>query len=39
MARVNSLPLEERKEYIRDMVDFARSKGIEFEKADLGVTP
>lgn len=39
MARVNSLPLEQRRAYIHDMIDFARSKGVEFEKPALGVTP
>ena len=38
MARVNFLPLEQRKEYIHDMIDFARSKGVNFEKESLGVT-
>jgi hypothetical protein len=39
MARVNFLPLEERKAYIHDMIDFAISKGVNFEKPALGVTP
>jgi len=39
MARVNFLPLEERKKYIAEMVDHAVSKGVKFEKPALGVTP
>ena len=38
MARVNFLPLEKRKEYIHDMIDHARKKGVKFEKEALGVT-
>lgn len=38
MARVNFLPLEERKAYIHDMIDFAISKGVSFDKPALGVT-
>lgn len=30
MARVNFLPLEERKAYVRDMIDHARRKGVKF---------
>ncbi len=39
MARVNFLPLQERKKYVADMVDHAVSKGVKFEKPALGVTP
>ena len=39
MARVNFLPLAERKAYIAEMVDHARAKGVKFEKPALGVTP
>ncbi len=39
MARVNFLPLDERKAYIREMNDHARAKGVKFEKAARGVTP
>lgn len=39
MARVSLLPLEERKAYLHDMIDFAISKGVKFEKPALGVTP
>ncbi len=38
MARVNFLPLEQRKAYIHDMIDHARKKGVKFEKEALGVT-
>jgi hypothetical protein len=38
MARVNSLPLDERKAYIYDMIDFALSQGVKLEKEALGVT-
>ena len=39
MARVNFLPLRERKAYIAEMADHARRKGVRFEKPALGVTP
>lgn len=39
MARVNFLPLEERKKYVAEMVDHAVCKGVKFEKPALGVTP
>lgn len=39
MARVNFLPLEERKAYVAEMVDHARRKGVRFEKPAMGVTP
>ncbi len=38
MARVNFLPLEERKAYIRDMIDHARTKRVRIEKPVRGVT-
>ncbi len=38
MARVNALPLEERKAYIHDMIDHARSKGVKFDKPAPGYT-
>ena len=38
MARVNFLPLEQRKAYIHDMIDHARRHGVKFEKETLGVT-
>ena len=39
MARVNFLPLEERRRYIAEMVDHAVRKGVKFDKPALGVTP
>ena len=39
MARVNFLPLAERKAYIADMVDHARRKGVKFDKPAPGVMP
>jgi hypothetical protein len=39
MARVNFLPLAERRRYVAEMVDHAVRKGVKFEKPALGVTP
>jgi hypothetical protein len=39
MARVNFLPLEERKAYIRDMMDHARARRVQFVRPARGVTP
>ncbi len=39
MARVNFLPLEERKAYIRDMIDHARDRSVRLKKPARGVTP
>ncbi|HEY3854489.1 MAG TPA: hypothetical protein VGO67_08865 [Verrucomicrobiae bacterium] len=39
MARVNHLPLGERRRYIGQMVDHAIRKGVRFNKPALGVTP
>ena len=39
MARVNFLPLKQRKAYIREMADHARAKGVKLERPALGVTP
>jgi hypothetical protein len=39
MARVNHLPLEQRRTYVFGMIDYALSKGVRFEKSDWGVTP
>lgn len=39
MARVNFLPLAQRRRYVADMVDHAIRKGVKFEKPALGVTP
>jgi hypothetical protein len=38
MARVNFMPLQERKLYVYDMIDNARRKGVKFEKPASGVT-
>ena len=39
MARVNCLPLLERRRYIGEMVDHAVRRGVIFDKPALGVTP
>lgn len=39
MARVNALPLAERRRYVAEMVDHALRKGVKFDKPALGVTP
>jgi hypothetical protein len=39
LARVNSLPLAKRRQYVGEMVDHALKKGVKFEKPALGVTP
>ena len=39
MARVNFMPLAERRRYIAEMMDHAMRKGVKFEKPALGVTP
>jgi len=39
MARINFLPLEQRKACIAKMVDHARKKGVKHEKPAPGVTP
>jgi hypothetical protein len=39
MARVNLLPLAERRRYVAEMVDHALRKGVKFDKPALGVTP
>ncbi len=38
MARVNFLPLPERRRYVAAMVDHALRKGLKFDKPALGVT-
>lgn len=38
-ARVNFLPLKERRKYVAEVVDHARRKGVKFDKPALGVTP
>jgi hypothetical protein len=39
MARVNFLPLAQRRRYVAEMVDHAVRKGVKFDKPALGVTP
>jgi hypothetical protein len=39
MARVNFLPLAQRRRYVADMMDHAVRKGVKFDKPALGVTP
>ncbi len=39
MARVNFLPLAERRRHVAEMVDHAVQKGVKFDKPALGVTP
>jgi len=38
MARVNFMPVEERRRYVGTMVDHAARKGVKFAKPALGVT-
>jgi hypothetical protein len=38
MARVNFMPLEQRKQYLCDMADDARRKGVKIERPADGVT-
>ena len=39
MARVNFLPLAQRRRYVAEMVDHAGRKGVKFDKPALGITP
>jgi hypothetical protein len=39
LARVNFLPLEERRRYVGEMVDHARRRGVNLERPARGVTP
>jgi hypothetical protein len=39
MARVNFLPLAERRRYVAEVVDHALRKGVKFDKPASGVTP
>jgi hypothetical protein len=39
MARVNFLPLKERRRYVAEMYDHAVRKGVKFDKPALGVMP
>ena len=36
MARVNFMPLEERKQYLYDMIDHAAAKGVNFDRPANG---
>jgi hypothetical protein len=38
LARVSRLPLEERRAYIDEMIDYAYRQGVSFEKPAEGVT-
>lgn len=38
LARVNFLPMAQRRRYVGEMVDHALSKGVKFERPALGVT-
>lgn len=38
MARINFLPLDERRRQVAEMVDHAVRKGVKFQKPALGVT-
>jgi hypothetical protein len=37
MARVNFMPLEERKRYLYDMIDHAVAQGVNFDRPAKGV--
>ena len=39
MARVNFLPLEQRMQYVYDIMDHARRKGVNFDEPARDVTP
>ena len=39
MARVKFMPLEQRKQYLYDILDHARRKGVKSDKPARGVTP
>ena len=39
MARVNFMPLPDRRRYVAEMVDHSLRKGVKFDKPALGVTP
>ena len=38
MARVNFLPLEQRKQYLYDILDYARRPGVKSDKPARGIT-
>lgn len=39
MARINFLPEKRRKAAVAEMIDYARSKGVQLGRPALGVTP
>ena len=39
MARINFLPEKKRKAAVAEMIDYARSKGVDLSRPALGVTP
>lgn len=39
MARINFLPVKRRKAAVAEMIDHARSKGVDLSRPALGVTP
>ncbi len=39
MARINFLPEKQRKQAVAEMMDYARSKGVDFSRPALEVTP
>ena len=39
MARINFLPVKKRKAAVAEMIDHARSKGVDLSRPALGVTP
>jgi len=39
MARINFLPEKKRKAAVAEMIDHARSKGVDLSRPALGVTP
>ena len=38
MARINFLPVKKRKAAVAEMIDYARSKGVNLSRPALGVT-
>lgn len=39
LARINFLPEKRRKQAVAEMIDHARSKGVDLSRPALGVTP
>jgi len=39
LARINFLPEKRRKQAVAEMIDYARSKGVDLSRPALGVTP